>query len=189
MGAILTNGAHPHFNAFYRILSKDKRTHKQTQLCKRNSNPNLCLFMAKMKPEIPAGKFVILNRINKQGETTINLRFHMDGYVKRSTGIAIPPAAWDEKKCCVKATYPQAARINADLTAFKQDIDRKLLEYDGKITKSVLNFILNGGDPANEGDIFFLVVVFHKLRLALCSDNNGHLVFACGIDKVVLPFR
>ena len=97
-----------------------------------------------MKPEIPAGKFVILNRINKQGETTINLRFHMDGYVKRSTGIAIPPAAWDEKKCCVKASYPQAARINADLAAFKQDIDRKLLEYDGKITKNVLNFILNG---------------------------------------------
>lgn len=113
----------------------------------------MCLFMAKMKPEIPAGKFVILNRINKQGETTINLRFHMDGYVKRSTGIAIPPAAWDEKKCCVKASYPQAARINADLAAFKQDIDRKLLEYDGKITKNVLNFILNGGDPANEGDL------------------------------------
>lgn len=105
--------------------------------------------MAKMKPEIPAGKFVILNRINKQGETTINLRFHMDGYVKRSTGIAIPPAAWDEKKCCVKASYPQAARINADLAAFKQDIDRKLLEYDGKITKNVLNFILNGGDLAS----------------------------------------
>ena len=42
MGAILSNGAHPHFIAFYRILSKDKRTHKQTQkqtqLCKRNSN-------------------------------------------------------------------------------------------------------------------------------------------------------
>ena len=38
MGAILSNGAHPHFIAFYRILSKDKRTHKQTQkqtqLCK-----------------------------------------------------------------------------------------------------------------------------------------------------------
>ena len=32
MGAILSNGAHPHFIAFYRILSKDKRTHKQTQM-------------------------------------------------------------------------------------------------------------------------------------------------------------
>ena len=93
--------------------------------------------MAKVKPEIPAGKFVILNRVNKQGETIINLRFHLDGYVKRSTGIGIPPAAWDEKKCCVKSSYPQAARINADLAAFKQDIDRKLLDYDIQVTLPV----------------------------------------------------
>ena len=33
MGAILTNGAHPHFIAFYRILSKAKLTQYLTQLC------------------------------------------------------------------------------------------------------------------------------------------------------------
>ena len=42
MGAILSNGAHPHFIAFYRILSHNKqthiRTHKRTQNPKRNSN-------------------------------------------------------------------------------------------------------------------------------------------------------
>lgn len=37
MGAILANGAHPHFIVFYRILSKDKRTHKQTHFCKGHS--------------------------------------------------------------------------------------------------------------------------------------------------------
>lgn len=109
--------------------------------------------MPKLKPEIPTGKFVILDRINKQGETTIHLRFHMDGYVKRSTGIGIPPSAWDDKKCCVKPSYPLAAKINADLAEFKNNINRKLINYDGEITKSVLNFILNGGDPADEGDL------------------------------------
>ncbi len=109
--------------------------------------------MAKIKPEIPVGKFVILNRINTQGETIIHLRFHMDGYVKRSTGIGIPPSAWDEKKCCVKASYPQSARINAELAAFKNEIDKKLVAYEGEINKTVLNFILNGGDPINAGDL------------------------------------
>ena len=103
--------------------------------------------MAKVKPEIPVGKFVILDRVNKQGETTIHLRFHWDGYVKRSTGIGIPPSAWDENKCCVKPSYPQAAKINSELQSFKNDIDKKLLAYEGEITKKVLNFILNGGDP------------------------------------------
>lgn len=109
--------------------------------------------MAKVKPEIPVGKFVILDRVNKQGETTIHLRFHWDGYVKRSTGIGIPPSAWDENKCCVKPSYPQAAKINSELQSFKNDIDKKLLAYEGEITKKVLNFILNGGDPTNEGDL------------------------------------
>ena len=45
MGAILANGAHPHFIAFCRILSKRKitqyLTQNLTQFCKRNSNVNL----------------------------------------------------------------------------------------------------------------------------------------------------
>ena len=62
--------------------------------------------MPKLKPEIPTGKFVILDRINKQGETTIHLRFHMDGYVKRSTGIGIPPSGK-----VARVRPPEAVRV------------------------------------------------------------------------------
>ena len=53
----------------------------------------------------------------------------------------------------MKPSYPQAAKINSELQSFKNDIDKKLLAYEGEITKKVLNFILNGGDPTNEGDL------------------------------------
>ena len=109
--------------------------------------------MGKVKPRIPSGKFVLLNRVNANGESSIQLRFHMDGYVKRSTGINIPPSAWDEVAGKVKNSYPQAAQINADLDKFRCEINEKLLAYDGVINKTVLNFILNGGDPTNEGDL------------------------------------
>ena len=109
--------------------------------------------MGKVKPRIPSGKFVLLNRVNANGESSIQLRFHMDGYVKRSTGINIPPSAWDEVAGKVKNSHPQAAQINADLDKFRCEINEKLLAYDGVINKTVLNFILNGGDPTNEGDL------------------------------------
>ena len=109
--------------------------------------------MAKVKPPIPAGKFFLPTRTNAKGESTIYLKYHLDGYLKRSTGINLPPSAWDENKCCVKASYPQSAQINLELQNFKSEIDKKLVAYDGEITKTVLSFILNGGDPTDAGDL------------------------------------
>ena len=42
--------------------------------------------MGAVRPSIPTGKFVILNRINTKGETVIHLRYFLGSYVKRSTG-------------------------------------------------------------------------------------------------------
>lgn len=109
--------------------------------------------MGSVKPRIPTGKFVILNRINTKGETVIHLRYFWDSYVKRSTGISIPPSAWDENRCCVKPSYKDSAVINAKLQNLKCEIDNKLLAYEGEMNKTVLNFILNGGDPIDEGDL------------------------------------
>ena len=109
--------------------------------------------MGSVKPRIPSGKFVVLNRVNTKGETVIHLRYFWGTYLKRSTGIAIPPSAWDEARCCVKPSYPDSARINAQLQNLKCEIDNKLLAYEGEMNKTVLNFILNGGDPVNEGDL------------------------------------
>lgn len=109
--------------------------------------------MGAVRPSIPTGKFVILNRINTKGETVIHLRYFLGSYVKRSTGISIPPSAWDEKRCCVKSSYKDSARINAKLQNLKCEIDNKLLAYEGEMNKTVLNYILNGGDPVNEGDL------------------------------------
>ena len=109
--------------------------------------------MGKVKPIIPSGKFCIQTRVNKKGETAIYLKYHLDGYLKRSTGINIPPTAWDDKKCCVKPSYPTASQINLQLQQFKTSIDKRLSEYDGEITRTVLSFILNGGDPTDAGDL------------------------------------
>ena len=109
--------------------------------------------MAKVKPPIPVGKFFLPTRTNAKGESAIYLKYHLDGYLKRSTGINILPSAWDDTKGCVKASYPQAAQINFELQNFKQDIDKKLVNYTGEITKTVLSFILNGGDPNDAGDL------------------------------------
>ena len=103
--------------------------------------------------KIPRGKFFVENRTNAKGEATIYIRYFLQRYAKRSTGINIPTNAWDEEKCCVKDSYPQAARINLALQNFKCDIDNRLMEYDGELNRTVLNFILNGGDPTHKGDL------------------------------------
>ena len=109
--------------------------------------------MGKVKPLIPSEKFCVQTRVNKKGETAIYLKYHLDGYLKRSTGINIPPTAWDDKKCCVKPSYPAASQINLQLQQFKTSIDKRLSEYDGEISRTVLSFILNGGDPTDAGDL------------------------------------
>ena len=109
--------------------------------------------MAKVKPPIPVGKFFLPTRTNAKGESAIYIKYHLDGYLKRSTGINILPSSWDESKGCVKVSHPQAAQINFELLNFKQEIDRKLVNYTGEITRTVLSFILNGGDPNDAGDL------------------------------------
>ena len=97
--------------------------------------------------KIPRGKFFIEDRVNANGEATIYIRYYLQRYAKRSTGISIPPTAWDEENSCVKASHPNASRINLALQNFKCDIDNRLMDYDGDLNLTVLNFILNGGDP------------------------------------------
>lgn len=103
--------------------------------------------------KIPRGKFFIEDRTNAKGEATIYIRYFLQRYAKRSTGINIPPTAWDEENNCVKASHPNASRINLALQNFKCDIDNRLMDYEGELNLTVLNFILNGGDPTHKGDL------------------------------------
>ena len=103
--------------------------------------------------KIPTGRFFLDNRTNAKGEAVIYLRYFLQRYAKRSTGISIPPSAWDEEKCCVKNSYSGAAGINSSLQNLKCEIDNKLLAYEGELNLTVLNFILNGGDPIDKGDL------------------------------------
>ncbi len=103
--------------------------------------------------KIPRGKFFIEDRTNAKGEATIYIRYFLQRYAKRSTGINIPPTAWDEENSCVKASHPNASRINLALQNFKCDIDNRLMDYEGELNLTVLNFILNGGDPTHKGDL------------------------------------
>lgn len=107
--------------------------------------------MGKIKPGVPTGNLVLLTRPNSKGECTVYLRYFLGKYVKRSTGIHVSMKDWDERRQCLKASAPNAARINATLVGIKSEIDNRLLAYDKAITLNVLSYILNGGDPAVEG--------------------------------------
>ena len=154
IGYGFSNRAQSHSIAYCRIKNVHKNRHKNRH---NFVTVIVCfytfLIMGKVKPKIPSGKFVLLNRLNANGEAAIHFRFHLDGYVKRSTGINIRPSDWDDKTGRVKNTNPRAAQLNAELDRIRCEVNEKLLAYDGEINKTVLNFILNGGDPTNEGDL------------------------------------
>ena len=52
--------------------------------------------------KIPRVKFFIEDRVNTKGEATIYIRYFLQRYAKRSTGINIPPKAWDEKTAVLR---------------------------------------------------------------------------------------
>lgn len=75
--------------------------------------------MGKIKPGVPTGNLVLLTQPDSRGECTVYLRHFFGKYVKRSTGIHVSMKDWDERRTCLEASAPDAARINATLIGIK----------------------------------------------------------------------
>lgn len=71
---------------------------------------------------------------------------------ERSTGIHVSMKDWDACRECLKASAPDAVRINATLIGIKSELDNRLLSYGKVITLDVLSHIIDGGDPAAESE-------------------------------------
>ena len=70
--------------------------------------------------EIPGGSYALLNKPNSKGLMCIYLRYFINRkYIKRSTDIWIQPEDWDAETQTVKASNPNAARINNRLNNLK----------------------------------------------------------------------
>ena len=68
-----------------------------------------------------------LLREGKKGATII-CSLHALGKLRISTGLAVPPALWDEKKQRCKGTLPIAQRINSSLADYEKKITDTLAE-------------------------------------------------------------
>lgn len=95
--------------------------------------------MKEVTMEIPGGSYALLNKPNSKGLMCIYLRYFINRkYIKRSTDIWIQPEDWDAETQTVKASNPNAARINNRLNNLKASLDGKLLLHKGPITSDVL---------------------------------------------------
>lgn len=87
--------------------------------------------MGKIKPGVPTGNLVLLTRPNSKGECTVYIRYLWRKYVKRSTGVHVSMKDWDACRERLKASAPDAARINATLIGIKSELDNRLLVWQG----------------------------------------------------------
>ena len=95
--------------------------------------------MKEVTMEIPGGSYALLNKPNSKGLMCIYLRYFINRkYIKRSTDIWIQPEDWDAETQTVKASNPNAVRINNRLNNLKASLDGKLLLHKGPITSDVL---------------------------------------------------
>jgi len=103
--------------------------------------------MEKSNRSIPVGGFLLLNSPNSKGEKCIYLRYYLGIYYKKSTDIWVKPSDWDQKAQKVLRTNRMAERLNYMLLVKKHEVDGALMDYEGKITSTVLRAIMNGKDP------------------------------------------
>ena len=72
-------------------------------------------------------------RTNKKlasGLYPITLCVQFYGRKDKSTGYAVPEAAWDGKNECVKKSYPNASQINKVITDYKNSVINRKLQYE-----------------------------------------------------------
>lgn len=143
-------------------------------------------IMGRIKSEYPVGEFRIRKKPNAKGEVTIYLTYNVNSVaVPRSTGVRINPVDWDDKKCIIRCKNPNATRLNNQLKQCRDEIDKRIFNYNGVITPQVLADLMDGkyemrtSQPKNVDFIQF-AQDYHKRRydlqkIAYSTYYNGSL--------------
>lgn len=101
--------------------------------------------MGRTKSAYPKGTFYLKNQPNDKGDAYIYLRyFVINKYAARSTNIAIKASDWEQKTQQVKSTNKSAARINAKLASIREQVDRQIMAYEGRLTKAIIEQMMDG---------------------------------------------
>lgn len=101
--------------------------------------------MGRVRAAYPQGTFILRGTINNKGEQYIHLRYYViNKYVSRTTGISVKPEEWDDRLQKVRSTNRGHARLNAQLQHIREAVDKQIMEYEGRLTPSIVTKMLNG---------------------------------------------
>lgn len=70
----------------------------------------------------PSIHFLMKNRPNRRGECPILLVVRFNGRADRAAGVSVKPSQWDSVRERVRASHPDAARLNALLETYRSNL-------------------------------------------------------------------
>lgn len=70
----------------------------------------------------PSIHFLMKNRPNRRGECPILLVVRFNGRADRATGVSVKPSQWDAVRERVRASHPDAAKLNALLETYRSNL-------------------------------------------------------------------
>ena len=117
--------------------------------------------MGRQKAKYPTGSFILKYRkADKDAEVSIYLQYVVNSEpIQMATGIKVSENDWDSKKQCVRTRHKASARLNNQLFKIKEDIDKQIMEYEGRLTGSIVRKMMKGEySPAkqNAKQIYFI---------------------------------
>lgn len=136
--------------------------------------------MGRTKPKFPRGKFVIKNKkANPDGLVAIYLQYVVDGSpVSHSTDIFVKMSDFDPGRQEVKPKALSATRINMQLAVIKEKVDKQIMAYEGKLTKSIISKMMDGSmapkQTAKNTDFIQYTLDYYEREYA---DGNGRLAY------------
>ncbi len=106
-------------------------------------------------------KVVLRNRMNKDGTSSIALRFIQN---RKSSythiGHSIDEKYWDEKNSCVKKSHPNSARLNNLILKKLTEATDKLLEMEGNKTHVTAKSIKKGLKAKHQSSFFAQAAIY-----------------------------
>ena len=70
----------------------------------------------------PSIHFLMKNRPNRRGECPVLLVVRFNGRADRATGVSVKPSQWDDVRERVRASHPDAAKLNALLETYRSNL-------------------------------------------------------------------
>lgn len=102
--------------------------------------------MGRQKAKYPTGSFILkYKKADKDAEVSIYLQYVVNSEpIQMATGIKVSENDWDAKKQSVRTRHKASARLNNQLFKIREDIDKQIMEYEGRLTGSIVRKMMKG---------------------------------------------